>query len=50
MKVGKWDAILFAINIHLYDLQYLTLVSLKWHVKKSCRWMGGAERVGQRIT
>ena len=50
MKVGEWDLILVAIDIHFYYLQYSTKVSLKWHVKKSHRKMGEAERVGQRIT
>ena len=47
MKVGKSDSILDA---HFHDLRYLTWVSLKWHVKKSRRRMGWAERVGRRIT
>ena len=50
MKEGKWDSILVAFDIHFHDLQYINYVSSKWHVKKSRRRMGGAERVEGRIT
>ena len=49
MRLVKWDLILVATDINFYDLQYLTWIYLKWHVKTSRRRMGGAERVVWRI-